>query len=41
VHLLRGRLVKFSRGAANAEAVVAVDAGDLEKERFVKGVPAF
>ena len=41
VHVLRGRLVKLSRGAASAEAVVAVDAGDIEKERFVKGVPAF
>lgn len=41
VHVQRGRLVRLSRGGASEEAVVAVDAGDMEKERFVKGVPAF
>lgn len=41
VHVSRGRLVRLAGGASAAEAVVAVDAGDVEKERFVKGVPAF
>lgn len=41
VHVPRGRLVKLTCGGEGAEAVVAGDAGDLEKERFVKGVPAF
>lgn len=41
VHVVRGRLVRLSKSGTSSEVVVAVDAGDLEKERFVKGVPAF
>ena len=41
VHITRGRLVRLSGNGASAEAIVALDAGDIEKERFVKGVPAF
>lgn len=41
VRVSSGRLVKLTRGDATREAIVVVDAGDVEKERFVRGVPAF
>lgn len=41
VHVSRGRLVTFSAAGGSREAIVVVDAGDIEKERFVRGVPAF
>jgi predicted nucleotidyltransferase len=41
LHVMKGRLVRLTEGAESREAIVVVDAGDVEKERFVKGVPAF
>ncbi|MCX6357119.1 MAG: hypothetical protein NT045_04455 [Candidatus Aureabacteria bacterium] len=41
IKVTRGRLVRLAGGGTEHEALVVVDAGDIEKERFVKGVPAF
>lgn len=41
LHISRGRLVKLTGGGESKDAIVVVDAGDMEKERFVKGAPVF
>jgi hypothetical protein len=41
LHISRGRLVKLTKGKRSRDVIVVVDAGDIEKERFVRGVPAF
>jgi len=41
VHIRKGRLVRLTKAGAHREAIVVIDAGDIEKERFVRGVPAF
>ncbi len=40
-HITKGRLVTLSGNGTRRDALVVVDAGDVEKERFVKGAPAF
>ncbi|MEJ2745216.1 MAG: hypothetical protein P8123_05960, partial [bacterium] len=41
IHVTKGRLVTLSKGEEQRNAIVVVDAGDLEKERFVRGAPMF
>ncbi len=41
LHIIKGRLVKLTKDGCSKDAIVVVDAGDIEKERFVKGAPAF
>jgi len=41
VHISTGRLVTLSGNGVSRDALVVVDAGDVEKERFVRGGPAF
>ena len=41
LHVIRGRHVRLSSKRGSREAIAVVDAGDLEKERFVRGAPVF
>jgi hypothetical protein len=41
VHISKGRLVTLSKNGVSRDVLVVVDAGDVEKERFVRGAPAF
>jgi predicted nucleotidyltransferase len=41
IHVIKGRLVTLGEGGKQRNAIVVVDAGDVEKERFVKGAPLF
>ncbi|MDD5556026.1 MAG: hypothetical protein PHN82_02125 [bacterium] len=41
LRITKGRLVRLAEAGEAREAIVVVDAGDIEKERFVRGVPAF
>lgn len=41
IHVIKGRLVTLYKDGERRNALVVVDAGDVEKERFVKGAPVF
>jgi hypothetical protein len=41
IHITKGRLVALDAGEKQRNAIVVVDAGDVEKERFVRGAPLF
>jgi len=41
IHVRKSRLVRLTKGGSGRDVIVVTDAGDMEKERFVKGVPAF